>query len=90
MNDWLNLVVFLEKKMQSGNCSIQIGRILLDQQSWSDAARALNNGIMKGNLEDPDEASALLEKCNAMMGGSGEVEGCWSKSLNVAGNRIYE
>jgi hypothetical protein len=67
MYDWLNLVVFLEKKLQSGNCSIQIGKILLKQQFWGDAARALENGIAKGNLDDLSEASALLKKCNGMM-----------------------
>ena len=74
LNDWLNFVVFLEKKLQSGNCSIQIGKIFLEQQSWSDAARALNNGIAKGNLDDSNEASALLKKCHSMMSDSGELE----------------
>ncbi|MEH6592328.1 MAG: hypothetical protein V7746_18835 [Halioglobus sp.] len=72
MSDWLNFVVFVEKKMQSGNCSIQIGKILLEQQSWSEAARALNNGIAKGNLEDSSEASVLLKKCQGMMSISGK------------------
>ena len=67
MNDWLNLVVFIEKKMQSGNCSIQIGKILLAQQLWGDAARALENGIAKGNLHDLHEATVLLRTCNDMM-----------------------
>lgn len=74
MNDWLNFVVFLEKKLQSGNCSIQIGKILMKQQSWGDAARALSNGIAKGNLEDPGEASTLLKKCHDLMSGSGHLE----------------
>ena len=67
MNNWLNLVVFIEKKMQSGNCSIQIGKILLAQQLWGDAAKALENGIAKGNLHDLHEASALLTTCHGMM-----------------------
>ena len=67
MYGWLNLVVFIEKKLQSGNCSIQIGKILLKQQFWGDAAKALENGIAKGNLDDLSEASALLKKCHGMM-----------------------
>jgi hypothetical protein len=74
MNDCLNFAMLLEKKLQSGNCSIQIGKILLEQQSWSDAARALNKGIAKGSLDDSDEASALLKKCQGMMRNSGPLE----------------
>ena len=67
MENCLNLVALVEKKLKSGNCSIQIGKILLDQQSWGLAAKALNNGIAKGGLDDCDEASTLLLKCNNMM-----------------------
>ena len=67
MNDWLNLVLLIERKLQSGNCSIQIGKILLKQQFWGDAARVLENGIAKGNLDDLQEASDLLKKCHGMM-----------------------
>ena len=73
MNDSLNFLVFLEKKMQSGNCSIQIGKILLARQSWGEAARALNIGIAKGNLEDSGEASTLLRQCRGLMSESGKI-----------------
>ena len=87
MSDWLNFAVLLEKKLQSGNCSIQIGKILLEQHSWGDAARALNNGIAKGNLEDPNEASALLMTCHGMMNGSGQLESSWRKDSDGDGYR---
>ena len=67
MDDCLNFVVFVEKKLVSGNCSIQVGRRLLARQSWAEAARALNKGIEKGNLDDTDEACALLAKCHSLM-----------------------
>lgn len=86
MNDWLNFAVFLERKLQSGNCSIQIGKILLEQHSWSDAAKALNKGIAKGNLEDSSEASALLRKCQSMMSNSVRLEHHQSKALDDDGN----
>ena len=70
MVDWLNFLVFIEKKCESGNCSIQIGRFLLEQGCWSEAARALNKGIEKGNLDDSNEAYTLLEKCNHALGNS--------------------
>ena len=68
MSDWLNFLVFVERKLESGNCSIQIGRVLLEQGYWGEAARALNKGIEKGNLEDSNEAIALLAQCNRTMG----------------------
>ena len=74
MDNCLNLVVFVEKKLESGNCSIQIAKILLDQQCWGLAAKALNNGIAKGGLDDTEEASTLLLKCNNMMAEAGVAE----------------
>ena len=68
MNDCLNLAVFLEKKLHSGNCSIEIGKILLERQCWGDAVKALSNGIEKGNLDDSSAAFSLLAKCHTIMG----------------------
>lgn len=68
MNDCLSFVVFVERKLKSGNCSIQIGRILLERGCWGEAARAFNNGIEKGNLDDSSEALAMLAKCHRLMG----------------------
>ena len=86
MNCWLNFAVFLEKKLQAENFSIHIGKILLEQQSWSEAARALNNGITKGKLEDSNEAYVLLKKCHRMMSNSENL--AWN--LDGDGNRHYE
>lgn len=68
MSDWLIFLVFLEKKIESGNCSIQIGRLLLEQGCWGEAAMAFNNGIEKGNLHNSKEALALLAQCHRTMG----------------------
>ena len=74
MNGCLNFVIFLEKKMHTGNCSIQIGKLLLERQSWGEAARAFDIGIAKGNLEDSMEASTLLRKCHGLMHETGALE----------------
>lgn len=68
MNNGLNLAMFVEKKLHTGNCSIVIGRLLLEQQCWGDAARALENGLRKGGLENSGEASELLLECYKLMG----------------------
>ena len=68
MNNGLNLAVFVEKKLHSGNCSVHIGKILLEQECWGDAARALENGLIKGGLDDSSEASSLLVECYNRMG----------------------
>ncbi len=71
MGNGLNLAVFVEKRLQAGNCSVLIGRILLERQRWGDAARALENGLRKGGLEDSREASSLLAECYRRMGNLG-------------------
>lgn len=71
MSNGLNLAVFVEKRLHAGNCSILIGRILLERQRWGDAARALENGLRKGGLEDSGEAHTLLAECYRRMGNLG-------------------
>ena len=88
MNDCLNFVIFLEKKMHTGNCSIQIGKVLLERQSWGEAARAFNIGIAKGNLEDSTEASTMLRKCHGLMNENGTL-GVFQREAVVANGIRY-
>ena len=90
MNDGLNFVIFLEKKMHTGNCSIQIGKVLLERQSWGEAARAFNIGIAKGNLEDSNEASTLLSKCHGQMNESGPLERFQREAVSDNGMPHFE
>ena len=69
MNDGLNLALVVEKKLRSGNCSVQIAKALLDRHAWGAAARALKTGIAKGDLDDYEEATSLLRQCRSMLAG---------------------
>jgi uncharacterized protein HemY len=44
----------------AGNLFVRLGQVLLDRESWGDAAVALSAGIAKGELHDAGSANLML------------------------------
>lgn len=69
------MIDLLSKKVRGGDMYIFIARQHLDNQEWGRARMALENGIAKGRLSEPDKASALLQDTYTRLGINPKVAG---------------
>lgn len=67
------MIDLLSKKVRSGDIYINIALQHLLNQEWGRARMALENGISKGQLSEPDKAIALLQDTNRRLGISAKV-----------------
>ena len=58
----------LGKKSNAGNVLVKIGELCLDNHEWGVAIQSINEGILKGGLDDAGYAYRLLAKCYMKIG----------------------
>jgi hypothetical protein len=64
------MINLLAKKSDKGDLSINLARHHLAKHEWGLARIAIENGIAKGGLKEPDQAARLLVDIHHMMGTS--------------------
>lgn len=69
------MIDLLSKKARGGDLYINIARQYLDGHEWGRARMALEKGIAKGRLSEPDKASALLQDTYIRLGIIAKVSG---------------
>ncbi|MCB1696090.1 MAG: hypothetical protein H6987_03515 [Pseudomonadales bacterium] len=62
------MIDLLSRNARSGDIYINIALLHLENQEWGRARMALENGISKGRLSEPDKASALLQDTYRRLG----------------------
>ena len=58
----------LARKSSNGDVSVHLAQSLLASHEWGLALRALNEGMKKGQLSDPDHAQRLLNDIRQRLG----------------------
>lgn len=62
------------RKSNGGNLDVNLAREHLARHEWGQARMALERGLAKGGLSEPQEARALLREVLACTGARGTVK----------------